>query len=111
MLQHCFYGNSKVFLNLFAFFLYSGQPPDDLLREAKNTGRFFKQVGSIYPGIEMQNGPISAYRILTEEEIETVIFLFFLRLHICPVLYIYFIITYLYPVYILQHRGSPKNQK
>lgn len=77
MLQHCFYGNSKVFLNLFAFFLYSGQPPDDLLREAKNTGRFFKQVGSIYPGIEMQNGPISAYRILTEEEIETVIFLFF----------------------------------
>ncbi|XP_052143494.1 dual specificity protein kinase YAK1 homolog isoform X2 [Oryza glaberrima] len=51
--------------------ILGGQPPDDLLREAKNTGRFFKQVGSIYPGIEMQNGPISAYRILTEEEIET----------------------------------------
>uniref|UniRef100_A0A0E0CQ97 Protein kinase domain-containing protein n=1 Tax=Oryza meridionalis TaxID=40149 RepID=A0A0E0CQ97_9ORYZ len=51
--------------------LRNEQPPDDLLREAKNTGRFFKQVGSIYPGIEVQNGPISAYRILTEEEIET----------------------------------------
>ncbi|XP_006647751.2 dual specificity protein kinase YAK1 homolog [Oryza brachyantha] len=50
--------------------ILGGQPPDNLLREAKNTGRFFQQVGSIYPGIEVQNGPISAYRILTEEEIE-----------------------------------------
>ncbi|KAL6633707.1 hypothetical protein ACP70R_026378 [Stipagrostis hirtigluma subsp. patula] len=50
--------------------ILGGQPPDDLLREAKNTGRFFKHVGSIYPGSEARNGPGSAYRILTEEEIE-----------------------------------------
>ncbi|XP_062222292.1 dual specificity protein kinase YAK1 homolog isoform X2 [Phragmites australis] len=50
--------------------ILGGQPPDDLLREAKNTGRFFKHVGSIYPGSEARNGPVSAYRILTEEEIE-----------------------------------------
>ncbi|GJM86552.1 hypothetical protein PR202_ga02421 [Eleusine coracana subsp. coracana] len=46
------------------------QPPDDLLREAKHAGRFFKYVGNIYPGSESQNGPGSAYRLLTEEEIE-----------------------------------------
>ncbi|KAG8044610.1 hypothetical protein GUJ93_ZPchr0151g33451 [Zizania palustris] len=50
--------------------ILGGQPSDDLLREAKNTGRFFKHVGSIYPGNEVQNAPISAYRILTEEEVE-----------------------------------------
>ncbi|CAN6246434.1 unnamed protein product [Urochloa humidicola] len=50
--------------------ILGGQPPDDLLREAKNTGRFFKQVGSIYPGSEARNGTGSAYRILSEDEIE-----------------------------------------
>ncbi|XP_062220028.1 dual specificity protein kinase YAK1 homolog isoform X2 [Phragmites australis] len=50
--------------------ILGGQPPDDLLRAAKNTGRFFKHVGSIYPGSEARNGADSAYRILTEEEIE-----------------------------------------
>uniref|UniRef100_A0A0D9VJX8 Protein kinase domain-containing protein n=1 Tax=Leersia perrieri TaxID=77586 RepID=A0A0D9VJX8_9ORYZ len=63
-IQSRYYRSPEVLLG------YPGQPPDDLLREAKSTGRFFKQVGSIYPGIEVQNGPISAYRILTEEEIE-----------------------------------------
>ncbi|AQK73934.1 hypothetical protein ZEAMMB73_Zm00001d017754 [Zea mays] len=47
-----------------------GQPPDDLLREAKNTGKFFKHVGSIYPSSEARNGASSAYRILSEDEIE-----------------------------------------
>jgi dual specificity protein kinase YAK1 len=50
--------------------ILGGQPPDDLLREAKNTGRFFKHVGSIYPGSEARNGTGSAYRILSEDEIE-----------------------------------------
>lgn len=50
--------------------ILGGQPPDDLLREAKNTGRFFKHVGSIYPSSEERNGAGSAYRILSEDEIE-----------------------------------------
>ncbi|KAG8059728.1 hypothetical protein GUJ93_ZPchr0002g25326 [Zizania palustris] len=50
--------------------ILGGQPPDGLLREAKNTGTFFKHVGSIHRGNEAQNAPISAYRILTGEEVE-----------------------------------------
>ncbi|WVZ74036.1 hypothetical protein U9M48_022266 [Paspalum notatum var. saurae] len=50
--------------------ILGGQPPDDLLREAKNTGRFFKHVGSVYPGSEARNGAGSAYRILSEDEIK-----------------------------------------
>ncbi|KAF8670254.1 hypothetical protein HU200_050787 [Digitaria exilis] len=50
--------------------ILGGQPPDDLLREAKNTGRFFKHVGSIFPGSEIPDGIASAYRILCEDEIE-----------------------------------------
>lgn len=50
--------------------IIGGQPPDDLLREAKNTGKFFKHVGSIYPSSEARNGASSAYRILSEDEIE-----------------------------------------
>ncbi|KAG2660890.1 hypothetical protein PVAP13_1KG466000 [Panicum virgatum] len=50
--------------------ILGAQPPDDLLREAKNTGRFFKHVASIYPGSEARNGTGSAYRILSEDEIE-----------------------------------------
>ena len=59
--------------------IHSAQPPDDLLREAKNTGRFFKHVASIYPGSEAQNGTGSAYRILSEDEIEAVSFNDFLE--------------------------------
>jgi dual specificity protein kinase YAK1 len=50
--------------------ILGGQPPDDLLREAKNTGRFFKHVGSIFPGSEAPDGIPSAYRFLSEEEVE-----------------------------------------
>ncbi|TVU15864.1 hypothetical protein EJB05_39405 [Eragrostis curvula] len=42
---------------------------DDLLREAKNTVKFFKHVGS-YPGSEAPGGLASAYRLLREEEVE-----------------------------------------
>uniref|UniRef100_A0A0E0KUS7 Protein kinase domain-containing protein n=1 Tax=Oryza punctata TaxID=4537 RepID=A0A0E0KUS7_ORYPU len=47
-----------------------GQPPDYMLREAKNSAKFFKHVGSIYHGNEMHDGLGSSYRLLTEEEIE-----------------------------------------
>ncbi|PWZ36581.1 Serine/threonine-protein kinase ppk15 [Zea mays] len=47
-----------------------GQPPDELLREAKNTARFFKHVGSIYPGNEAPTGLCSAYKSLSEEDVE-----------------------------------------
>ncbi|KAL6652088.1 hypothetical protein ACP70R_011013 [Stipagrostis hirtigluma subsp. patula] len=50
--------------------ILGGQPPDDLLREAKNTGRYFNHVGSMYPGIEATDGLASAYRVLSEEEVE-----------------------------------------
>ncbi|CAM0944898.1 unnamed protein product [Alopecurus aequalis] len=50
--------------------IIGGQPPDDLLREAKNTRKFFKHVGSIYPGNGAHDGLGSAYRILTEDEVE-----------------------------------------
>ena len=59
--------------------IHSAQPPDDLLREAKNTGRFFKHVASIYPGSEARNGTGSAYRILSEDELEAVSFNDFLE--------------------------------
>uniref|UniRef100_A0A453CU42 Protein kinase domain-containing protein n=1 Tax=Aegilops tauschii subsp. strangulata TaxID=200361 RepID=A0A453CU42_AEGTS len=47
-----------------------GQPPDDLLREAKNTAKFFKHVGSGYLGIGAHDGPGTAYRMLSEDEVE-----------------------------------------
>jgi dual specificity protein kinase YAK1 len=50
--------------------IIGGQPPDDLLREAKNTRKFFKHVGSIYPGNGAHGSLGSAYRILTEDEVE-----------------------------------------
>lgn len=49
------------------YYICSGQPPDNLLRDAKNTTKFFKQVGRIY-----SNSVSSAYRVLTEEEYEAV---------------------------------------
>ncbi|XP_038978107.1 dual specificity protein kinase YAK1 homolog isoform X1 [Phoenix dactylifera] len=52
--------------------ILGGQPPDDLLRDAKNTSKFFKHIGSIYrlEDDEAHNGVTSAYRVLTEEEYE-----------------------------------------
>jgi dual specificity protein kinase YAK1 len=52
---------------------YRGQPPDYLLKEAKKAVRFFKHAGS-YPGSEAPNGLASAYRFLSEEEVEAVNF-------------------------------------
>lgn len=48
------------------------QPPDDLLRDAQNTNKFFKHVGSIYhfEDEETYKGVIRAYRVLTAEEYE-----------------------------------------
>ena len=59
---------------------FRGQPPDDLLRGAKNTGKFFKHVG-IYPGIGSHDRPGTAYRMLSEEEVEGVSFLIFHKKH------------------------------
>ncbi|RWW29914.1 hypothetical protein BHE74_00004666 [Ensete ventricosum] len=55
-------------------YLHSGQPPDNLLRDAKNTTKFFKHVGSIYrlEHEETTEEVTSAYRVLTEEEFEAV---------------------------------------
>ncbi|XP_019054412.1 PREDICTED: probable serine/threonine-protein kinase yakA isoform X2 [Nelumbo nucifera] len=55
--------------------LYSvcrGQPPDNVLKEAKNTNKFFKRVGSIYhfENIETTMSGESAYQALTEKEYE-----------------------------------------
>ncbi|WOL09496.1 hypothetical protein Cni_G18249 [Canna indica] len=54
--------------------ILGGQPPDSLLRDAKNTSKFFKHVGSIYrlEHDETSTGVPSAYRILTEDEYESV---------------------------------------
>lgn len=51
-----------------------GQPPDYVLKEAKNTSKFFKCIGSVQ---NLENGEVStngrrAYQALTEEEYETV---------------------------------------
>lgn len=55
-------------------FFSSKQPPDYVLKEAKNTNKFFKCVGSIH---NLGNGGTygglkSAYMALTEEEFEAV---------------------------------------
>ncbi|PON77601.1 Serine/threonine protein kinase [Parasponia andersonii] len=53
--------------------ILGGQPPDYLLKEAKNTSKFFKCIGSIH---SIENGEVSAssrsaYQALTEEEYES----------------------------------------
>lgn len=56
------------------FFLCRGQPPDYMLKDAKNTSKFFKFVGSINQE-ECGPGPMSrssVYQSLTEEEYESV---------------------------------------
>uniref|UniRef100_A0A1D1Z8E6 Putative serine/threonine-protein kinase yakA n=1 Tax=Anthurium amnicola TaxID=1678845 RepID=A0A1D1Z8E6_9ARAE len=52
--------------------ILGGQPPDDVLREAKNTSKYFKHVGSIHSleVNELHKGCYSAYRVLTEDEFE-----------------------------------------
>ncbi|KAF3795911.1 Dual specificity protein kinase [Nymphaea thermarum] len=49
-----------------------GQPPDYMLRDAKNANKFFKHVGSIHclDADESSKGNQSAYQFLTEEEYE-----------------------------------------
>ncbi|XWS57991.1 hypothetical protein CRYUN_Cryun09bG0220800 [Craigia yunnanensis] len=52
--------------------ILGGKPPDYVLKEAKNTSKFFKCIGSIH---NMENGEVSivgrsAYQALTEEEYE-----------------------------------------
>lgn len=51
-----------------------GQPPDYILRIAKNTDKFFKRIGSIhhFEDDEPFNGGRSSYKLLTEEEYEAV---------------------------------------
>ncbi|XP_020576074.1 uncharacterized protein LOC110021778 [Phalaenopsis equestris] len=47
------------------------QPSDDLLRDAQNTNKFFKHVGSIYSlEDDVFKGVVCAYRTLTAEEYE-----------------------------------------
>lgn len=50
------------------------QPPDYILNEAKNTGKFFKFVGSVSHEESGSNptSRLSAYLALTEEEYEAV---------------------------------------
>lgn len=50
--------------------ILGGQPPDYLLREAKNTSKFFKCIGSVHnvENSEVSMGIRSAYQALTEEE-------------------------------------------
>jgi dual specificity protein kinase YAK1 len=51
-----------------------GQPPDYVLKEAKNTSKFFKCIGSVH---NIEHGEVSTngrspYQALTEEEYEAV---------------------------------------
>ncbi|KAG0474245.1 hypothetical protein HPP92_013931 [Vanilla planifolia] len=52
--------------------ILGGQPPDDLLRDAQHTNKFFKYVGSIYRvhDEETSSAASSSYRVLTAEEYE-----------------------------------------
>ncbi|CAL9038460.1 unnamed protein product [Musa banksii] len=52
--------------------ILGGQPSDNLLRDSKNTIKFFKHVGSIYrlENDETSKELTSAYRVLTEDEYE-----------------------------------------
>ncbi|KAL4325671.1 hypothetical protein GQ457_11G014500 [Hibiscus cannabinus] len=49
--------------------ILGSQPPDYVLKEAKNTSKFFKCIGNIH-SIENEVGGKSAYQALTEEEYE-----------------------------------------
>jgi len=65
---------SLMILSIFCQFFSSKQPPDYVLKEAKNTNKFFKCVGSVH---NLGNGGTygglkSAYMALTGEEFEAV---------------------------------------
>ncbi|KAK8542864.1 hypothetical protein V6N12_015442 [Hibiscus sabdariffa] len=62
-IQSRYYRSPEVLLG------YQSQPPDYVLKEAKNTSKFFKCVGNIH-SIENEVGGRSAYQALTEEEYE-----------------------------------------
>lgn len=51
-----------------------GQPPDYILRKAKNTSKFFKFIGSINHDDrdQSQRNNYSMYQVLTEEEFAAV---------------------------------------
>lgn len=51
-----------------------GQPPDYVLKEAKNTSKFFKCIGSFHhiENADISVGGRSAYLALSEEEYEAV---------------------------------------
>ncbi|KDP39566.1 hypothetical protein JCGZ_02586 [Jatropha curcas] len=53
--------------------ILGGQPPDYLLKEAKNTSKFFKCIGSVHnvENCEVSFGGKSAYQVLTVEEYES----------------------------------------
>ncbi|KAK8507511.1 hypothetical protein V6N13_141530 [Hibiscus sabdariffa] len=50
--------------------IVGSQPPDYVLKEAKNTSKFFKCVGSVHNIENVEVGGRSAYQALTEEEYE-----------------------------------------
>ncbi|XP_042515124.1 dual specificity protein kinase YAK1 homolog [Macadamia integrifolia] len=50
--------------------ILGGQPPDHVLKEAKNTNKFFKRVGSAHQNDEASIGGRTAYQIVTEGEYE-----------------------------------------
>lgn len=56
------------------FVLYRGQPPDYVLKEAKNTNKFFKCVATVNSedGGQFPMSRQSAFQPLTEEEFEVV---------------------------------------
>lgn len=56
------------------FVLYRGQPPDYVLKEAKNTNKFFKCVATISTedSAQVPMSRQSAFQALTEEEYEVV---------------------------------------
>lgn len=77
------------------------QPPDYILNEAKNTGKFFKFVGSVSHEESGSNptSRLSAYLALTEEEYEAVSVP--LKYYKCYSLKILFLISWLWSVGVL----------
>lgn len=73
--QNVTFGSHHLLIALyFTCCLCRGQPPDYVLKEAKNTSKFFKCIGSIQDAEsgEVSASSKSAYQALTEEEYETV---------------------------------------
>ncbi|CAK7333773.1 unnamed protein product [Dovyalis caffra] len=66
-IQSRYYRSPEVLLG------YQGQPPDYVLKEAKNANKFFKCIGSVQnlENVEVSLGERSAYQALTVEEYES----------------------------------------